>query len=271
MAPNTLGIIAGRGSLPFEIARRARKAGVRRLVIVGFEGETHAELQDLADAMTCIKVGQLSKLIAYFKQHQIDQCVMGGQVTPSGLFHLRPDFRTAALLFRLKERNAHTLFGGLADELQKDGITLIEATPWLQDLMPETGFRLGSPLSIEQKSDVNLGYRIAKEVSCLNIGQSVVVKKGTILAVEGFEGTDRCLRRGGELAGKKGGAVAVKVAKENHDMRFDIPCIGETTVLACVESGIHVLGLEAKRVIILERKRIENLLMKHPFTMISVK
>jgi len=131
-----------------------------------------------------------------------------------------------SLLFRLKEKNAHTIFGAIADELKKDGVELIEATPWLKSLMPQAGFHLGPELSDEKRADVEFGFRIAREVSRLEIGQTVVVKKGAVLAVEGFEGTDKCLARGGELAGKDGGAVAVKVAKVNHDMRFDIPCVG---------------------------------------------
>ena len=267
---DSLGIIAGSFSLPLEIARLAREGGVKRLVVVGFEGETDSELESLVDEMTYVKVGQLSKLIRFFKQHDIRQCVMGGQVAPKNLFNVRPDLRAAALLLRLKEKNAHTIFGGIADELQKDGIELIEATPWLEPLMPREGFLLGAKLASGQAEDLGYVYKIAKEISRLDIGQSVVVKGGTVLAAEGFEGTDRCLRRGGELAGKKGGAVAVKVAKENHDMRFDIPCIGAATVESCIESGVAVLGLEAGRVIVLERERIEALIAKRLFSITTI-
>src|SRR5207237_2524152 len=128
---------------------------------------------------------------------------------------------------------AHSIFGAIAAELQKDGVELVEATPWLGPLMPGMNFRLGPELTKEQQEDVQFGFRIAKEISRLEIGQTVVVKNGTVLAVEGFEGTDKCLARGGELAGKDGCAAAVKVAKENHDMRFDIPCIGAQTLEVC--------------------------------------
>ena len=269
-ALESLGIIAGSFSLPLEIARLARKAGVGRLVVVGFEGETDPALEDLVDEMVYVKVGQLSKMIRAFKKQGITQCVMGGQVAPKNLYNVRPDLRAAALLLRLKEKNAHTIFGGIADELQKDGIELIEATPWLAPLMPEAGFLLGRELTASQKEDVAFGLGIAKEVSRLNIGQSVVVKEGTVLAAEGFEGTDRCLRRGGELAGKKGGGVAVKVAKENHDMRFDIPCIGAATVESCLESGVAVLGIEARRVIVLERERIDALMQGKQFSIVTI-
>ena len=270
MALNALGIIAGSRSLPQEIARAARAAGVGRLAAVGFEGETDPALETLVDEITYLRVGQLSKMIRFFQRHGIAKCVMGGQIAPKNLFRLRPDLRAAALLLRLKEKNARTLFGGIAKELQKEGIELIEATPWLRPLMPSAGFLLGAPLSPAQKEDLSLGMRVAKEIARLEIGQSAVVKQGTVLAVEGFEGTDACLRRGGELAGPKGGASAAKTTHENHDMRFDIPCVGETTVRTCLESGIATLGLEGGRVIVLERERIQSRIAGQKFSLVFV-
>ncbi len=270
MALDALGIIAGSGSLPQEIARLARAGGVGRLAAVGFEGETDPALGALVDEIAYLRVGQLSRMIQFFKRQGIAQCVMGGQVAPGNLFRVRPDLRAAALLLRLKERNAHTIFGGIAEELEKEGIRLVEATPWLRPLMLAAGFLLGAPLSSAQKAALAFGRRIAKEVSRLEIGQSAVVKEGTVLAVEGFEGTDACLRRGGELAGRRGGATAVKVAKENHDMRFDIPCIGAATVQNCLAFGIAALGLEAGRVIVLEREQIETLISGQKFSVVCV-
>src|SRR5262249_52026787 len=144
-----------------------------------------------------------------FTDRGVKQCVMAGQIAPKNLYDVRPDFRALGMLFRLKEKNAHTLFAAIADELKKDGVELIPGTPWLQPLMPPAGYFLGPPLSDDQRDDVAFGFRIAKEISRLEIGQLVVVKQGTVLAVEGFEGTDECLARGGRLAGKGGGAVAV--------------------------------------------------------------
>jgi len=264
-----LGIIAGNRSLPLELAREARRRGVKKLVAVGVEGETDPALAGLVDDLVWLRVGQLSKMIAAFKQRGIRQCVMVGQVAPKNLFDFRPDLRTIGVLLRLKERNAHTLFGAVADELQKDGIELIEATPWLQPLMPGPGFALGPKLTDEQREDVAFGRRIAREISRLEIGQLVVVKRGTVLAVEGFEGTDRCLARGGELAGKDGGAVAVKVAKENHDMRFDIPCLGPQTLETCAASGVAVLAFEPGRALLLERNLCEDLARRHKVAVIT--
>jgi DUF1009 family protein len=179
---------------------------------------------------------------------------MVGQIAPKNLYDLRPDLRALGVLFRLKEKNAHTIFGAIADELKKDGVELIDATPWLAPLMPAGDFQLGPKISAEQKADVEFGFKIAKEISRLEIGQTVVVKNGTVLAVEGFEGTDQCLARGGGLAGKDGGAVAVKVAKEKHDLRFDIPCIGRQTLETCTSSGVAVLALESGKTLLLERE-----------------
>jgi len=174
------------------------------------------------------------------------------------------------VLLRLKEKNAHTLFGAVAEELKKDGVELIAATPWLAPLMPQAGFTLGPRLAEELKSDVEFGFRIAKEISRLEIGQLVVVKNGAVLAVEGFEGTDACLARGGELAGKNGGAVAVKVAKLNHDMRFDIPCLGAKTFETCAAAKIAVLALESGKTLLLDRGQCEALAKKHKISVLTM-
>ena len=226
----SLGIIAGNRSLPLVLAQEARRSGLKRLVAVAFEGE----------------------------------------IAPKNLYDLRPDLRAMGVLFRLKEKNAHTIFGAIADELKKDGVELIEATPWLKPLMPGAGFQLGPKLTAAQRADLDFGFRLAKEVSRLEIGQTVVVKGGTVLAVEGFEGTDQCLARGGELAGKEGGGVAVKVAKEKHDLRFDIPCLGPQTVETCAAARIAVLAFEAGKSLLLEQPTCNNLANKNKICVTTV-
>jgi UDP-2,3-diacylglucosamine hydrolase len=267
--PDSLGVIAGNRNLPLLFCEQARRMGVRRLVAVAFDGETNPELARFVDEIVWLKIGQLSKLIAAFRDRNITQCVMAGQIAPKNLFDLRPDLRALGLLLRLKEKNAHTLFGAIADELQKDGVTLIPALPWLKPLMPQPGFRLGRPLSDAQRDDVAYGLRIAKEISRLDIGQTVVVKNGVVLAVEGFEGTDACLARGGELAGKEGGAVAIKVAKKNHDMRFDIPCTGPNTIETCAKAGIRVLAIEGGKTLVLDQRDAELLTAQLHVTLIA--
>lgn len=253
-----LGLIAGSKSLPLLFAREARRDG-RRIVAVAFEGETDPALAPLVDDIVWLRVGQLGKLISAFTDRGVTQCVMLGQIAPKNLFHVRPDLRAMALLFRLKEKNAHTVFGAIGDELKKDGVELIEPLRWLGPWMPAAGYTIGPSLDAARRADIAFGHRIAKEVSRLEIGQSVVVKDGTVLAVEGFEGTDACLERGGKLAGKDGGAVAVKVAKPGHDQRFDIPCVGPRTIEVCAANGIRVLAVEPGRTLLLDQPELEKL------------
>jgi len=270
LAPESIGLIAGSRSLPLEFARLARAAGVKRIVATAVEGETNPVLASLVDDIVWLKVGQLGKMISAFTSRGVTQVVMAGQVAPKNLFDLRPDLRALGVLMRLKEKNAHTIFGAIANELKKDGVELIEATPWLAPLMPQNGFALGPKISDAQQADVEFGFKIAKEVSRLEIGQLVVVKNGTVLAVEGFEGTDQCLARGGELAGKDGGAVAVKVAKVNHDMRFDIPCLGAKTFEVCAAAKISVLALESGKTLLLEQETCAQIAKQNKISLTTI-
>lgn len=267
---DTLGIIAGSRSLPLLLAGQARRMGVRRLVAVAFEGETDRALESLVDQIVWVRVGQLTKMIRNLQKHGVSRCVMAGQITPRSLFDVRPDLRALTLLLRIKEKNAHTLFGALADELQREGIELIPAVPWLEPLMPGPDLHLGPPLTAEQASDVVIGHRVAKEIARLDIGQSVVIRNGMVLAVEGFEGTDACLARGGDLAGRDGGAVAVKVAKVGHDMRFDIPCMGLKTIEVCAAHRVSVLALEAGKTLLLEEDQVKEFATKKRVSVTTV-
>lgn len=267
---DAVGIIAGNRSLPLVFARQARSLGAKRLVAVAFQGETDPALAALVDDIVWLKVGQLSKMISAFTQRGIKQCIMAGQIAPKNLFELRPDLRAIAMLFRLKEKNAHTVFAAIAEELSKDGVELIEATPWLKPLMPPSGFQLGPKLSAAQRQDVQFGLRMAKEISRLEIGQTVLVKDGTVLAVEAFEGTDKCIARGGGLAGGEGGAVVVKVAKEKHDLRFDIPCLGPQTLEACAAARISALAFEAGKSLLLEQETCARLAIKNKISITTV-
>lgn len=256
--------------MPLLFAREARRDG-RRVVAVAAEGETDPDLMNLVDEVVWLRVGQLGRMIEVFRERGVKECVMLGQLAPRNLFDIRPDFRAMSLLFKIKEKNAHTLFGAVADELAKEGVTLIEPLRWLGPWLPEPGYLVGPKMNAEQAEDVNFGLRLAKEVSRLEIGQSVVVKKGTILAVEAFEGTDGCLQRGGQLAGRDGKAVAVKVAKDGHDLRFDIPCVGPKTIEVCRESGIAVVAIEAGKTLLLDQPEMEVLANKFSITVTAVR
>jgi UDP-2,3-diacylglucosamine hydrolase len=264
-----LGLIAGSRRLPFVFAAEARRQG-RCVAAVAFDGETDPALASEVDTVTWVKVGQLGRMIEALKERGVRDCVMLGQIAPSNLFNLRPDLKAMALLLRLKEKNAHTIFGAIGDELAKEGIRLVDPLGWLGAWMPGAGYAMGSRLDARELSDVAYGARIAREIARLEIGQSVVVKDGTTLAVEGFEGTDACLERGGKLAGKSGGAVAVKLAKSGHDVRFDLPCVGPRTLEVCARSGVRVLAFEPGRTILLDRPEAEALAVKSGISLVAI-
>jgi DUF1009 family protein len=161
-----------------------------------------------------------------------------------------------AVAARLKVRNAETIFGAVAEELAKDGVQLLDARTFLGEFIPPAGMVVGRKLSGEQQHDVEFGWRIAKQVSALDIGQTVIVKNGTVLAVEGLEGTDECIRRGGALGGESGGAVVVKVSKPKQDFRFDVPCIGVKTIETCAAAKIAVLAMEAGKTLLLDKEQV---------------
>ncbi|MEM9480002.1 MAG: UDP-2,3-diacylglucosamine diphosphatase LpxI [Verrucomicrobiota bacterium] len=266
--PKTVGIIAGNGVYPPTFAKAARKAGVEKLVAAGFTGETDAGLEELVDATSWFRVGQLSKMIQFFQSEGVTQAVMVGQIAPRNLFDLRPDMRTLMLLGKLKEKNAESIFRGIAGELEKDGITLLPATTFLDDHLAPAGHICGPKPEKQILRDAEFGLRIAKEVSALDIGQTVVVRNGTVLAVEAFEGTNEAIRRGGKIG--KGKAVLVKVSKPDQDMRFDVPVIGPATLETAAEAGLKGIVIEAGRTLILGREEIEAIATESGIAVVGV-
>jgi len=266
----TIGIIAGRGVYPqtFIDAAHAR-AEELKLVLAAVINETDDALTDQVDVADWFRVGQLGKMIKYFKRHGVTEAVMVGQITPKNLFDLRPDVRTMLLLARVKERNAESLFGGIADELAKDGITLLPATTFLDDLLPGEGLVYGPALKGQAMEDARYGFRIAKEISRLDIGQTVVVRSGTVLAVEAFEGTNACIRRGGELGQGKDVTLA-KVSKPNQDFRFDVPVVGPDTVKNCASSGVGVIAIEADKTLMLGGDEVDQLCREHKISIVAI-
>lgn len=252
--PEELGVIAGNGAYPRLLAESAKKQGVRRIFAVAFKKETDPVIEKYADEVRWIHLGQLGVLLDAFKQGGVKRVVMAGQITPTHLFHIRLDQPMLALLGRLKARNAHTIFGAIGDELRAIGIELEPASLFMESAMPEPGLLADREPDERERADIALGLRVAKTTSGLEIGQTVVVKEGTILAVEAFEGTDETIERAGRLGGP--GAVVVKVAKRGHDMRFDIPVVGERTLKVLKKIRASVLAIEARRTILLDRDKI---------------
>ena len=246
-----LGLIAGSNAYPLILAREARAAGVRRIVAAAFSGETDPQLAGLVDQVEWMRVGQLGRMIAFLKESGVREAVMAGQIHPGNLFNLRPDLKALMLLGKLRTRNAETIFGAIADELAKAGITLLDATFHMDKYLAGHGILAGGNLSRREEEDVRFGFEIAKQVSALDIGQTVIVKGGTVLAVEAFEGTNEAIKRGGALGRKD--AVMVKVSKPRQDLRFDVPVIGLQTLQAAADARIRVLAVEAGKTLLLDR------------------
>jgi DUF1009 family protein len=252
--PEALGIIAGNGVYPRLLAEAARRAGVKRIVAAAFTNETDDRLVGVVDEIEWMRVGQLGKLINCFRNAGVAEAIMAGQIAPKNLFDLRPDWKMLLLLGRLKRRNAESIFAAIGDELAGAGITLLPATSFLDESMAPAGVIAGRKLSRREEDDVTFGFEIAREMSRLDIGQTVIVKNGTVLAVEAFEGTNDAIKRGGELA--REAAIMAKVAKPTQDMRFDVPVVGVETVRVAAAAKLRVIAVEAGKTLLLEKEAV---------------
>jgi len=250
-APESLFLIAGSGRYPELVVEEARRAGIRRICVAAFEGETGGAVASGADSVEWMRVGQLGRLLESAKRSGARHAMMAGQIAPGNLFDLRPDLKALVLLARLKRRNAETLFGELAAQLAACGLETLPATTFLENHLATPGHMGGPKPKARQLDDIAFAFEIAKATSRLDIGQSVVVKNGTVLAVEAFEGTDDCIKRGGALG--RGRAVLAKVTKPGQDMRFDVPVVGGRTLATAGEAGISVIAVETGLTLLLDK------------------
>ena len=241
--------------------RGRRLAGVQRVVVAAFQNETDPARAELVDDIEWMRVGQLGKMLSFLKNSGARHAVMSGQIAPKNLFDLRPDIKALVLLARLPERNAESIFGAIASAMADVGVELLPATSFMEECLAPSGLLAGPQPSRKERADLDYGFRIAKESSRLDIGQTVVVKNGTVLAVEAFEGTNAAILRGGSL-GKKG-AVMVKVSKPGQDLRFDVPVIGPVTLQTAAEAGLAAIGVEANQTLLLEKEKLCALAIQH--------
>jgi len=264
---HSLGIIAGNGVYPRLLADAARKAGVQKIIAAAFTGETDPALMQHVDLIEWMRVGQLNQLLKFFSEQKVRHAIMAGQIAPKNLFDLRPDLKALLLLGKLKQRNAESIFAAIATELSKVEVDLLPATTFLEDSLAQSGLIAGPKLSRREEEDVDLGWKVAKEIARLDIGQTVIVKDGTILAVEAFEGTNEAIKRGGALARKD--AIMVKIAKPNQDIRFDVPVIGVETIRIAAEAKLRVIAIEAGKTLLLERGAISDLASRSKVSLVA--
>lgn len=253
-----LGLIAGNGKFPLLLSANYKKRPGARIVAVAFHGETSPELEKLVDKLLWVAVGQLGKVIKFFKADGVARAVMAGQIRPTRMFEkLKFDLRGLKLISRIENRKADSIFSAVAEEMAKDGIELLDSTTFLKDSLAQDRVFTRRQPTDKELEDVRFGAEIARELGRLDIGQTVVVKDKAIVAVEALEGTDETIRRAGKLAG--GETVVVKMAKPSQDMRFDVPVIGPQTIQAMREGGASLLAIEAGKTLVLDQEEVIDL------------
>jgi hypothetical protein len=248
------GLIAGNGRFPFLVLEGARAVGVE-MAVAAIREETDPQIEQFADSIEWIGVGQLGRLIRFFRNEGVGQVIMAGQVRHVQIFKLSalPDLRMARMLARLKRRNTDALIGAIADELESEGIRLIDSTTYLQPLLARTGVLTRRAPGKQELADMEYGHEVALELARLDLGQTIVVKNQAVVALEAMEGTDATIRRASELV-KGRPLTVIKVAKPNQDMRFDVPVIGLQTIETLHACNVTAISITADKTLIFDRE-----------------
>jgi DUF1009 family protein len=250
-----IGIIAGMGELPVIIAKDARERGYK-VITVALETLASLEMDSVSDEIRWVNPGKFGELIDILKKHQIKEAIMAGKVPKSLLFKskITPDLRAVKLLFSIKDKSDDAILNAITKELAGEGIEIIDTTKFSPHLLTPVGCLTRKKPDEEQWKDIEFGWKIAKEIGQLDIGQTVVIKGKAVMAIEAIEGTDEAILRGGKWAGD--GAVVVKVSKPQQDMRMDVPAVGPDTLKSMENVNAKVLALEAHRSMIVDRETV---------------
>ncbi|MFW5487420.1 MAG: LpxI family protein [Desulfovibrio sp.] len=246
-----IGVIAGGGQFPRLVAQSARKMG-HGVAMVGFYRNTDVETMQCADSSVELKLGQLSKLISYFKKHNVRRIVMAGTINKAKALDLRPDFRAAKLLFSLKGKGDDALLRAISSELEREGFVVSKAHEVVPELLTPAGILTRKQPSPENLQDIAYGWDVAKIIGQMDIGQTIVLKKQVVAAVEALEGTDAAIKRGAELAGD--GCTVVKIFKPGQEERIDLPSFGLQTMEVLQKAGVECLAVEAGRSLFFNRE-----------------
>ncbi|MFN2454656.1 MAG: LpxI family protein [Pyrinomonadaceae bacterium] len=262
------GLIAGNGRFPFLVIEGARRAGVE-MSVAAIREETDKEIERFAPHLTWVGIGQLGKMIRFFKREGVERAMMAGQVKHVQIFSgAIPDVRMLKLLLKLPQRNTDALIGAIADELAREGIELIDSTFFLQDYLPHEGTLTRREPTEREHGDIQYGLEIAREIARLDLGQTIVVRAKACVAIEAMEGTDAVIRRAGSLA--RGRLTVVKVAKPNQDMRFDVPVVGVPTIESMIEAGATCLCITAGKTLMFDRDQMLRLANEKRIVIIAI-
>lgn len=253
--PARVGLIAGEGDFPILIANAAESSGTQ-VVALCIKGYTSDRLPGLVSSAHWLELGQLGKAIEVLKAEGATRLMMAGRIPHNSIFQYRHfDWRAMKLMARAANKKADALLQTVCDEFAKEGIEVIESSTFLESLMPKPGLMTPNrPLTDSEWDNVKFGLPLARGIAGMDIGQTIVVKDRMVAAVEGLEGTDKCILRAGELAGP--GCVVVKVSKPQQDLRFDIPIIGPGTVKNMVRAGATALALTSTRSLVFHRSEV---------------
>ncbi len=245
----------------------AKKAGAS-LSVVAIKEETDKRIDEVADRVLWVGIGQLGKMISFFEKEGVSKAIMAGQVKHAQIFSgALPDLRMMKMLFGLKQRNTDALIGGVANEMAKEGIELIDSTYFIRDHLAQEGvLTKRAPSDIEQ-ANIDYGLGLAHEIARLDLGQTIVLRAKACVAIEAMEGTDATIKRAGELA--RGKLTVVKVAKPDQDMRFDVPVVGVPTIQAMIEAGATCLSLTAGKTLIFDREEMLALADKNKISIVA--
>lgn len=245
------GLIAGNGQFPFLVVEGAKKHGVE-LAVVAIKEETDKKIDEVAENVLWVGIGQLGKMISFFKKQGVEKAMMAGQVKHVQLFSgALPDVRMMKMLWNLPRRNTVALIGGVADEMAKEGIELIDSTTLIADQLAPVGVLTKRKPDKFENENIKYGLQIAAEIARLDLGQTIVVRSSACVAIEAMEGTDVTINRAGELANGK--LTVIKVAKPDQDMRFDVPVVGLPTVETMIAAGATCLSVTAGKTLIFDR------------------
>jgi len=263
---NRIGIIAGSSSFPLMLARAAQLNGFS-VVACCHKGETNPEMAEIVERAVWIKLGELGRIIETFKTAGVKQVALAGGINRVKLFGgVKLDARGMKLIARLKSVKDDIIMRGIADELMTEGIEVIECTRFMEDQLAKEGVLTARAPSEEEAKDIEVGIQAVRALSSQDIGQTVIVKEGVIIAVEAVEGTDRTIKRAGELGASD--AVIVKFSKTTQDLRFDVPTIGLKTISSMIDSKAKVLAIEAGRCLILDQKEVIELANRHKISIV---
>lgn len=262
-----LGIIAGGGQFPRLIAEEAKKQNMF-VAICGFHHNTDESLASSCDAFQMLALGQLSKLIDFYKQNSITHICFAGTINKPKALDIRPDLRAAKMIFSLKTKGDDALLRAILSEFEKEGFTCISAAKLLPGLKSPQGILTNRKIPQEILDDMHYGFPIAKSMGSYDIGQCLVVKQGMVIAVECLEGTDATLKRAADLAGKD--CVAIKIVKPIQDERIDLPSIGLKTIENLIEYKYAGLAIEADKTLFFDREKALALANKHKLHIIAL-